>query len=700
MRSWKSCRGLVFLMSTVVSGCGTSSGSGGMAGMGGSGTGGAGGMPGMGGASGTGGMIPAPPLDCDPLTPSYCGFPFPNDYWTVEADTVTGKRLALPEVVMPENESGVRSDPAAFNEADGFSPGIAAMAHFPTATTTGVASSITIEDSLEPDSPTVILDTVTGQRVAHWVDLDEYVVQAKARVDADAPRPDFDIDRAPAELEQERAFMIRPAIRLEDARRYVVAIRGVVDEGGDLVPASEGFAALRDDEPSDDPIIESRRSHFEELFGMLESAGIDRESLQLAWDFTTASKENNTRWMVHVRDDALAEFEEGVSYAVQRIDEGLAEGIACRLEITFDMPLYMTGGETGELLNLGPDGLPMRNGTFQYSAAVIVPQSAQDEAAGLVAFGHGQLGAKEQVLGFQEIAAELNLIAFGLDWKGFAFDDTPTILAALAGGDLSRFRAIPERMHQGFLNFLMAMRTLSREADGGPDTAFNQALVDECGGAAADGTKRYYFGGSQGGILGASLMALTTDIERGLIAVPGQSYNLLLNRSVNLDEFSPFIYGPYDWNALDVQMNLALIQGLWDRAEPTGYSKYIRTDRFPNTPAHEVLIQVSKSDHQVTNLGAHIMARTIGGVRNLAPLIGPVWGLEVVSGPHTGSAMIEVDFGNPEAPVGNYPPWDDTLRDPHGRATELMALGPVLGTFYETGVVENPCNGPCDADDL
>jgi hypothetical protein len=62
--------------------------------------------------------------------------------------------------------------------------------------------------------------------------------------------------------------------------------------------------------------------------------------------------------------------------------------------------------------------------------------------------------------------------------------------------------------------------------------------------------------------------------------------------------------------------------------------------------------------------------------------------------------MIEVDFGNPEAPIGNSPPWGDPLPDPHGRATELESLGVALRTFYDTGIVENPCNGPCDADDL
>jgi hypothetical protein len=679
-------------------------------GCGGDDNGAGGGTGGTGGAGGSGGTIEAPPLGCDPLTPTYCGFPYPNDYWTVaDSATVTGLRLALPEEIMPENEDGVRSNPDAFNEMDGFSPGIAAMTHFPGATVDGLPTPDTIADYLLTDCPTVLLNAETGERLAHWVDLDEYVVEAKIRVDDPSKdQPNFNIDRPLEELRQEQALMIRPAIRPEDATRYIVAIRNVRDSEGSLVEASPGFAALRDGTPSGDEVIESRRAHFEEIFATLENAGISKDDLQIAWDFTTASRENNTRAMVHIRDDALGKYPDGVSYSVELKNEGLAEGIACRLEIKFDMPLYMTQGEAGGLLNLGTDGLPEQNGTlptFQYNAAMIVPVSAQETPAPLVEFGHGQLGEKEQVLGFQEIAAAENLAAFALDWKGFASDDVPIIFDAIRLGDLSDFRAIPERMHQGFLNFLMAMRTLSREADG--DTPLNQALEQYCGGAKLDGSKRYYFGGSQGGILGASIMALSTDIERGLLAVPGQSYNLLLNRSVNFDDFAPLFYGKYDWDALDTQMNLALIQGLWDRAEPTGYSKYIRTNLLPNMPfAHEVLIQVSKGDHQVSNLGAHIMARTIGGVVNLASdddvsnVIRPVWGIDVVSGPHEGSSMIEIDFGNPEAPLINIPQWDDMLPDPHGRATELNGIGTTLVNFYETGITVNPCTGPCNEDDI
>lgn len=692
MKYVAACFGIMALSALFATGCGSDSST----------TAGAGGN---GGTGGSGGSIPAPPLGCDPLTPSYCGFPFPNDYWTVaDSSAVTGLRLALPEVAMPANRNGQRSNRDAFNEMDGFSPGIAAMTHFPGATVTGLASPDTIEDSLEAASPTVIIDAETGARVPHWAELDEWVVQAKIRIDAGEDKPEFPtLTRELAELRQEQAFMVRPAIRLNDATRYIVAIRNVQDGEGALVPPSPGFKALRDAEPSDDEVIESRRAHFEEIFSTLESAGIAREDLQIAWDFTTASKENNTSAMLHMRDDAFAKYPDGVPYTIEIVDTPM-EGMACRLEITFDMPLYMTGGETGELLNLGDDGLPEQNGTYPYAAAMFVPLKAQEEGnpAPLVEVGHGQLGAKEQVFGYREIWAQENLAGFGLDHKGFSSDDVPTVVGAILGGDLSTFRAIPERMHQGLLNFLVAMRTLSREAEGGPNTTLNQVLSNDCGGAKLDGTRRYYFGGSQGGILGASIMALNLDIERGLLAVPGQSYNLLLNRSGNFDEYAGQLYTNYGWNGLDMQMNLALIQGLWDRAEPTGYSKYIRTDRFPGTPAHDVLIQVSKADHQVTNLGAHIMARTIGGVVNLAPLIRPVWGLDV-SGDnalHTGSAMLEVDFGNPDPPITNIPHWGDTMQDPHGRAAELAGLGPALIKFYETGQVQNPCTGPCDQDDL
>ena len=36
-----------------------------------------------------------------------------------------------------------------------------------------------------------------------------------------------------------------------------------------------------------------------------------------------------------------------------------------------------------------------------------------------------------------------------------------------------------------------------------------------------DPTRRYYYGNSQGGILGINYMAASTDVERGCVGVPG-----------------------------------------------------------------------------------------------------------------------------------------------------------------------------------
>ncbi|MFT7583074.1 MAG: hypothetical protein ACI9MR_004760, partial [Myxococcota bacterium] len=503
-------------------------------------------------------------------------------------------------------------------------------------------------------------------------------------------------------LRTEQALLIRPARRLADGTRYIVALRGIRDKSDALLGTSEAFSALRDDTPSDDPGVEARRGHFETLFTTLGQAGVQRGGLQLAWDYTTASKQSNTQWMVAARDDALGNFPDGVPYTVEVLTEGFGAETACRLEITFEMPLYMDKGEAGGVLNFGADGLPAQNGTFPYLAAMTIPMSARTAPAPLVEYGHGQLGAKEEVVSgtWRRVANELNLAMFALDFKGFAFDDVSALVTVLASGDLSGFRTVPERLHQSMVNFLLAMRTLWRATEGGPETAFHKVLANDCGGAMVDGSRRYWIGGSQGGILGATVMALNTDIERGVLAVPGQPYNLLLNRSVNFDDFAPFFYGPFDWNGLDAQLGLALIQGLWDRAEPSGYSPYIRTETFANTPSHEVLLLLSKSDKQVSNLAGHMMARSIGGVVNLAPTIRTVWGIPEVTGPHTGSAMLESDFGNPEAPLTNTPPWSDDGRDPHNRALEIGAMGTMMLEFLTTGTVENRCNGACDADDI
>ena len=141
-------------------------------------------------------------------------------------------------------------------------------------------------------------------------------------------------------------------------------------------------------------------------------------------------------------------------------------------------------------------------------------------------------------------------------------------------------------------------------------------------------------------------------------------------------------------------MVLALFQILWDRTEPSGYSKYIRTGNLPGSPPKEVLLEVAIGDHQVSTLGAHIFARAIGGVVNLTPENRAIWGIDGAAAPHTGSAMVEYDFGLAPEPTTNIPPTDGM--DPHGQPRKLPSAEKMLDQFLRTGVIESFCDGACD----
>jgi hypothetical protein len=613
---------------------------------------------------GDGDGVAWPTLACDPLVPEYCGFPYPNNVFSeVDASTPTGRRLAMTSAMMPVG--AVTPTTGSFNLSDGFSPSSTIMAFMPGATTTGLETPLTIADSLGPNSKTIIINAETGERFPHWAE--------------------FDMSHDDAER---RAFMLRPAIRFDPDTRYIVAIREVVDADGEALAASEGFAALRDGTTSGNADIEVRRGLYDDIFARLDDAGIARDDLQLAWDFTTASDQNITERALTVRDKGLAALPEGgPDYTIDNVIQDPAPGIALRIEATITVPLFLDKPETGGALVYGDDGLPEQNGTAQYPLLIHVPTSAYDSPARLMAYGHGMLGSRYEILAGHliELSATSNVIVFATDWVGMASDDTSNIIGILSTGQVDNFHTVPDRLQQGFLNAFAAMRLMQGKiAD---DTAL--------AGVQIDAEDPWYFGGSQGGIFGSNYMALSPDVIRGALAVPGQPYNLLLNRSVNFAQFFDLIDTVYA-DKLDLRFMIELVQLEWDRAEPSGFSRHIIHDPLPGTPIKEVLMLVSIGDHQVTTLGAHVMAREIG-----IPQIGPanrpnLFGIDVVEQPYMGSAMIEYDFGLPPEPIENVPM--TAGEDPHSKIAGVPAAALTVEQFLRTGVVETFCDGACDPD--
>lgn len=607
-----------------------------------------------------------PQVACDPLVPSFCAFPFPSNVFTVPDDsTSTGRRLALPPEAMPSSYYDVTVDPGPWNRLDGFSPGLPMMAHFEGASSTGLPMHDEIDRSMQPDSPTIVLEAETGERVPHF-----------AVLDASGRNPD------------QATLIIRPVVRLKDSTRYIVAIRDLVDAQGETLPASEAFAALRDGASSEDSSVESRRPLYADIFSRLDRAGVERASLQLAWDFTTASRENNTAAMVHMRDEALALVgDKGPEYTIEEVLEDPMNGVALRITGKMKVPLYLDKPGPGASLVYGDDGLPEINPErpwAEYPFTVWVPPSAKEEPASLAQFGHGMFGDQNEVDWFEiPFSANYNYVVFATDWIGMASDgDRIHVAGVLDSGEFERFETMTDRLQQGVLNALLAMRMMSGRF-------VDEPLIQFDGKSAIDPSRRFYYGSSQGGIIGGTYMALSTDVERGMLDTPGQPYSLLLARSANFDEFFDLLWGNYE-DDRDVQMILSLAQMLWDRSEPDGFTPYITSNPLPGTPTHQVMIRPALGDHQVTNLGAHHMARTVGAV-HLDTGIREIWGLQKVESVQGGSALVEYDFGLPTDPLENRPQRE--CEDPHDKLREVPVAAEQLDHFFQTGEIANFCPG-------
>jgi hypothetical protein len=609
------------------------------------------------------------PSGCDPIVPDSCGFPFPSDVWSIpDASTETGRRIAIPSGVIPPNRSGDTTNTSVLSESDGFSPGASMLTCMPGATATGLANPQQIERSTLDASPTIVVDAETGERIPHWAE----------------------IDVASDPSGKPGAFIIRPAVRLRDATRYVVAVRRVVDEDGLRLAPSPAFRAIRDGSGfPGDATIEGRRAHYEDVFATLATAGVPRSDLQIAWDFTTSSQANNTRRLLHMRDAALAEIEENgcPEYTIDDVSQPFLSHTALKIEGTITVPMYLDQVESGGVMTIGENGLPVRQGSAAFPFILEIPNAAEDAPVPVVQYGHGLLTSMEEVSIFRVTADNHGAAYFAMNNLGLYEADVGTIAGIIASGDLSGFRMVPDGGQQAALNYIVAARAI--ECGIAHDA---RTFID--GSPTIDPSRFYYMGSSQGGIWGAMLMAVSPDLERGALFVPGQSYDMMLLRSKDFNRFL-YLFRIFYEDRVRFPVVTNIAQMLWDRSEGNGYAEHITRDPLPGSSVHQVVLFEGLSDHSVPNVATELLARTIGAPQ-LEPNPGPVWGIPSAEGPIDGSALVRIDYGRDPAPITNVPAAGGGI-DPHEltilhTTARAMAFG-----FFETGLVTNLCDGSCDS---
>jgi hypothetical protein len=203
----------------------------------------------------------------------------------------------------------------------------------------------------------------------------------------------------------------------------------------------------------------------------------------------------------------------------------------------------------------------------------------------------------------------------------------------------------------------------------------------------------HYLGGSQGGIMGGTVLAMAPPLQRGVLVVGGANYSLMIWRSTAFSAIGSLWLGAHaDPQAREFLF--AVFQSAYDASDPLTYADLLAAP-WSGGPAKRTLLIESIGDAQVPNLATETMARSYG-LQMLAPAVTPVFGVPEAPGSiEEGSALLQVDTGlGPLPPTGNLPAESDN--GAHGAAVDAPAVLGIVERFIFKGVIENLCDGACD----
>jgi hypothetical protein len=628
---------------------------------------------------------------CAGTDESGCMFPFPNDYYSApDASMPTGRRIAFPVSALPVATGASPLDPAPWEDNDGFSPGSVLLTHVPgvSLARTGVATIGDIGRSLDARSPVVLLDTDTGQRWPTWAELDV-------------------TDHDPAT----QLLMIHPAQNLTEGHHYLVALRDLRDSSGRTIAPEGSFAGVLSGWIAKAPaaatpgstatagVTLSYATHLYADLRALEADGVALNDLFLAWDFTVASTQNLTAPALAMRDQAFTQLGAGVpSYSVTSVtndptdDPWLSREIAGTFETTsfLDQP----GGPDRSVLNLGLDGLPRPlPGNEQTTAFHCeIPKTATSSHPGHVGiYGHGLFGSSEEVFSSSvpEFSDAFDYVFCGTDWLGLSSTDLGLATAVVT--NLADFPSLVDHLMQSLVDAQFLGRLMDDPAGFAANAAFQaggKPLIDP-------GSGLVYYGNSEGGIMGGALTALSSDIHRAVLGVPGMDYAILLRRSADFSPFQGLLDHAYP-NRATQDLGFDIIQMLWDRGEADGYVEQL-TGGLPGTPSHQVLLGEAFGDHQVANIATETEARTLEAeIHEPALRLGrstqqePYWDLAALPDRSRGPALFVWDSGVPAAPDTDVAP--SAGPDPHDTVPRSVGtFWNQMNTFFVTGSVVDPC---------
>jgi hypothetical protein len=195
------------------------------------------------------------------------------------------------------------------------------------------------------------------------------------------------------------------------------------------------------------------------------------------------------------------------------------------------------------------------------------------------------------------------------------------------------------------------------------------AFQDSSGGAVIDTSAVFYDGNSQGGIFGGTVVAISQDITRGVLGVPGMNYSLLLTRSTDfaiyagccIPRIPTSFTGRSGWRSSRC-CGIARTERLRPPHDDRSTSQHAATQGAPAPGVR----RPSSGEHRHRGRGTDDRRLDPSACHRPRPQsdVVPYYGIPAIpTDPFDGSALIVWDSGAATPPITNTAP--STGEDPH-----------------------------------
>ncbi|MCO4763140.1 MAG: hypothetical protein KC502_16605 [Myxococcales bacterium] len=605
---------------------------------------------------------PAPEWDC--LTP------YPSNFHRMAGEGGQ-PQMVLPKTGVPVTTEGERVDLISPRGLAGTSIMPQLIVHIPG----GIDDDPLVfheEDtalSLKAESsPTLLIDADTGEAVPHFAEID--------------PVPD---------KVAHRALVLRPLAPLQWAHRYVVVLHGLKHADGKPVSRSQTFERIITGAAKTGTLGKQAAYYAAHILPVTDDAGVAREAITLAWDFTTSPAKPARGRVKAMADDALSKVaaKSVGAVAITSTKTKPNKEAAYWIKGTVTVPAYVDA-EKHPSFHVSTTA----TGTFTLPFRLLVTKAAETtlKAGGtppVVIMGHGFFGEADELNsgGYRRIAQAAGAVALGIDWWGLSKSDASSVVVALVG-KLAPVAALVDRLEQGLVN-VVTLAALTRQK-AAPNTLTGLTLPGTDIHILQPSAHLGYFGCSLGHILGASAVALSPDIERAAIQVGGAGFGLIMSRSMPFGGLQGVLGGRFSDHG---QTLLAVNQlaELLAPIDPISWGKETVTRTSGAT--RPVLIHAGIADTSVPYLSAEVHARALG-LPLLTPSSQTVWGLSEQPAGKSANGLVQIDYGVPDPTVLAIAP--KKANKVHNGIRGLAPVIAQVGAFLRGETVPAACSGACD----